>query len=60
MRKLFGLLLAGAAAWWFVGRRDRESSPAVTIGYEDGSSVTLEEGSPHLDRLLQIAAEAGS
>lgn len=59
MRRLLGLVLAAAAAWWFVGRRGSESGPAATIGYDDGSSVTLEEGSPELDRLLQIAAGAG-
>ena len=31
---------------------------SVTIGYADGSAVTLDAGSPELDRLLRIAAEA--
>ena len=39
--------------------RDRgEDQGGATIGYADGSSVTLEMGSPELDRLLQIAGEA--
>jgi len=58
MRKLFSLALVGGLAWWFFGRRRETGRCTATIGYADGSSVTLEEGSPELDRLLQIAAEA--
>ena len=58
MRKLFSLALAGALAWWFFVRPRKAGRRSATIGYGDGSSVTLEAGSPELDRLLQIAAEA--
>ena len=58
MRRLVSLALVGGLAWWFFGRRRKTGRDSVTIGYADGSSVTLEAGSPELDRLLQIAAEA--
>ncbi len=58
MRRLFSLVLAGGFAWWFFGRQRQAAPGSATIGYVDGSSVTLEAGSPELDRLLQIAAEA--
>ena len=58
MRRLFSLALVGGLAWWFFGRRRNEVERDATIGYADGSSVTLDQGSPELDRLLQIAAEA--
>ena len=51
-------LSSAACAWWFVARRREEPVRSATIGHADGSSVTLDEGSPELDRLLQIAAEA--
>jgi hypothetical protein len=58
MRRLVLFAVVGAIAWWFIGRR-REAAPgAATIGYADGSSVTLEAGSPELDRLLLVAAQA--
>lgn len=58
MLRLFSFALAGGLAWWFFGRRREAAQRSATIGYADGSSVTLEAGSPELDRLLQIAAEA--
>lgn len=58
MRRLFPLALIGGLAWWFFGRRREAAQRSATIGYRDGSSVTLEAESPELDRLLQIAAEA--
>jgi hypothetical protein len=58
MRKLLFLAVVGGLAWWFLGRREDESGDTATIGYADGSAVTLDAGSPELDRLLQIAAEA--
>jgi len=58
MRRLVLLVVLGAIAWWFIDRR-REAAPgSATIGYADGSSVTLEVGSPELDRLLLVAAQA--
>jgi hypothetical protein len=58
MRRLLALTLAGGLAWWFFIRRRETGRRTATIGYADGSSVTLETGSPELERLLQIAAEA--
>lgn len=58
MRRLFSLVLAGGVAWWFFVRRRETTRRSATIGYADGSSVTLEPGSPELDRLQQIAAGA--
>ena len=60
MRKLLSLAAIGAAVWWFLGRRSKPSGTRVTIGYGDGSSVTLDAGSPELDRLTSIAAEAAA
>ena len=58
MRRLAVLAVIAAAAWWFLLRDRGEGQGGATIGYADGSSVTLDVGSPELDRLLQIAAEA--
>ena len=58
MRRLAVLALIAGAAWWFLTRDRGEEPGGVTIGYADGSSITLDEGSPELDRLLQIAAGA--
>ncbi len=60
MRKLVSLAAIGAGVWWFVTRRRTASPGRATIGYEDGSSVTLDAGSPELERLLAIAAEAAA
>ncbi len=58
MRRLFWLALIGAVVWVFLKRGRSEPQEGATIGYGDGSSVTLDPGAPELDRLLQIAAEA--
>lgn len=55
MRRLFSLAFVGAIVWWLRGRRRFARVASATIGYADGSSVTLEEGSPELDRLMQAA-----
>ncbi len=60
MRRLLFLAALGAAVWWFVTRRGASSPGGATIGYEDGSSVTLDAGSTELERLLAIAAEAAA
>ena len=60
MRKLLSLAAIGAAVWWLVARRGKSSPAGATIGYEDGSSVTLAAGSPELERLLAIAVEAAA
>jgi hypothetical protein len=56
------LVLAGlaAAGWWFFRRREKPDADGVTIGYADGSSVTLAAGSPEHDRLASIAAAASA
>jgi hypothetical protein len=58
VRKLFVLAVIGGIAWWLFGSRRRAAGPSATIGYADGSSVTLEAGSSELDRLQRIAAQA--
>jgi hypothetical protein len=58
MRKLFLVALLAGAAWWFVNRGRGDNVSAATIGYVDGSSVTLDAGSPELDRLVEIASNA--
>jgi hypothetical protein len=58
MRRLLVLVAIAGAAWWVLSRRGTTSPERVTLGYADGSSVTLEPGSPERDRLLQVAAEA--
>jgi hypothetical protein len=60
VRKLLFLAAIGTAVWWFVTRRGAPRPGGVTIGYEDGSSVTLEVGSPEHERLLAIAAGAAA
>jgi hypothetical protein len=60
MRRLLSLAAIGAAVWWLLGRRSKPSTARVTIGYADGSSVTLDAGSPERDRLAAIAAEAAA
>ena len=57
MRKLLALAVIGGIVYWFLNRGD-DDGPSVTIGYADGSAVTLEPGAPELDRLVQIASEA--
>ena len=59
MRRLVVLgIILGGLAWWLSGRRARGGGSSATIGFADGSAITLEAGSPALDRLLLIAAEA--
>jgi hypothetical protein len=58
MRRLLSLAAIGAAVWWLLGRRRASSVSRATIGYADGSSVTLEDGSPELERLVRVAAES--
>ena len=58
MRRLFSLSLLAGLAWWFLGRRREPEHQGATIGYADGSSVTLAAGSPELERLQTIAAQA--
>ena len=58
MRKLLALAVIGGIVYWFLNRGGSDDGQSATIGYADGSAVTLEPGSPELDRLVQIASEA--
>ena len=58
MRKLLALAVIGGIVYWFLNRGSSADGQTVTIGYVDGSAVTLEAGAPELDRLVQIASEA--
>ena len=58
MRRLLSLAAIGGFIWWLLSRRRVAAHASVTIGYADGSAVTLDPGSPELDRLVQIAAAA--
>ena len=61
MRRFLGLLTAGGLVWWFFVRgRGDAAEESATIGYADGSAVTLEAGSPELELLVRIASEARS
>jgi hypothetical protein len=58
MRKLLALAVIGGIVYWFLNRGAAGEGQIATIGYADGSAVTLEPGAPELDRLVQIASEA--
>ena len=58
MRRLLALAVIGAIVYWFLNRGASGDGQSATIGYADGSAVTLDQGSPELDRLVQIASEA--
>jgi hypothetical protein len=55
IRKALFLAALAGAAWWLLSRRESERKPRLVIGYGDGSSVVLEEGSPGRERMLAIA-----
>jgi hypothetical protein len=57
MRKLLTLAGLAGLAWWLFGRGRGGAVDRATVGYADGSSVTLEGGSPELERLQQAARE---
>jgi hypothetical protein len=54
MRRLLVLAGLAGAAWWLVRRRTADQ-PRAVIGYADDSSIPLDAGSPHLDRLVAAA-----
>ncbi len=60
MRRLFWLALIGAVVWYFLNRRSSEPVEGATIGYADGSAVTLDGDAPELARLVEVAAAASS
>ena len=55
MRKLLVALLVGLAAWRLTRRRS--TTDRVTVGWPDGSSITLSGDAPERDGLLAIAAD---
>ena len=58
MRRLLALAALGGLAAWFVRHRRAETSSAhVSVGFGDGSSATLADGSP--ERELLVAAAEG-
>jgi hypothetical protein len=58
MRRLLALATAGALVWRFLSRRFHTMTPRVVVGYEDGSTATLEPGSPERELLVDAANEA--
>jgi hypothetical protein len=58
MRKLLALAVIGGIVYWFLNRGGSDGGQNATIGYADGSAVSLEQGTPELDRLVQIASAA--
>jgi hypothetical protein len=57
-RRLLVLLAAVAGIAAVVLRRRERSRDRVSVGFEDGSSLTLEAGTPDADRLLALARPA--
>ena len=58
MRKLLALAAGAAVVWRVVIRRRKLPEPRVVVGYGDGSTVTLEPGSPERELLVDAATEA--
>jgi len=59
MRKLLTLAAVGALVWRFLARRRQHDAPrVVVVGYDDGSTVLLEPGSPERELLVDAAGEA--
>jgi len=60
MRKVvvLGLLAGLVAALLRRGRADTAPTETVAVGFEDGSSTTLEPGSPERELILAAATEA--
>jgi hypothetical protein len=57
MRRLLVLAALAGAAYWLLRRR-KASAPRASIGYADGSSVTLENGSRELELLVSVGRRA--
>lgn len=56
MRKLLVLAALAALAWKLLRRGGAPVEPQATVGYADGSSLSVMP--PVLDQLLQAAAKA--
>ena len=61
MRRVLGIVALGGLVAWVVRRR-RDSGhrqlERVSVGFADGSSTTLEVGSPERELLIAVAAGA--
>ncbi|HEY7381599.1 MAG TPA: hypothetical protein VH572_10335 [Gaiella sp.] len=59
MRKLL-LLTALATLAWRLWRRSRDAGELerAIVGYEDGSSLVLDPGTPEHERVVAVAREA--
>jgi hypothetical protein len=57
MRRLLTLAGLAGLVWWLLDRRRGNVAGGATVGYADGSSVTLEQGAPELERLQEAARE---
>jgi hypothetical protein len=56
---LVAVVLAGAAAAVvFLRRRKAARAERVDLYYEDGSMISLEDGTPEAERLLAVARDA--
>lgn len=55
IRRLLFLAGVAGAVWWLLSRRESGREVGALVGYGDGSSLALEEGSPELERMLGIA-----
>ena len=58
MRKLLALTTVGAVLWRFLARRRQPTALRVVVGYDDGSIVSLEPGSPERELLVDAANQA--
>lgn len=57
MVRLLAFAVAGLVAW-FVLRRRTAAIETVTIGWEDGSSVSLDHGAARRQSMIQLAEGA--
>jgi hypothetical protein len=57
VRRLLFLLVLGGLVWAALARR-RPRAPEATVGYDDGSALTLEDGAAGLEPLVRAASAA--
>ncbi len=57
MRSVLAFGALAALIWRLVARRRQSPAPRVVIGYADGSTVSLEPGSPERELLVDAASE---
>jgi hypothetical protein len=58
VRRLLALGAAGAVVWRLVSRRRGQATAHVLVGYDDGSTLSLDPGSPERELLVDAASEA--